>query len=43
MPRSERYFPTLTDVTREFLAPADWEKIFGQKSKERLNQKERHP
>ena len=32
MPGSERYFPTLKDVIEEFLTPADWERIFGERS-----------
>ena len=32
MPRSERSFPSLKDVMREFLTLSDWLAIFGPKS-----------
>ena len=42
-PRSVRFFPTLKDVMREFLTPADWERIFNRKSDGESDQKERQP
>ena len=42
-PRSARFFPTLKDVVREFLTPADWERIFNRKSDGESDQKERQP
>ena len=42
VPRLQR-IPTLKDVMREFLTPAEWERIFGGKSVEKSDQKERQP